>query len=335
MKRIILITTLLIIISTIFATGYFWFNEENVKDGNEDVVRFNLYKDSEENYLTKGKIYNILNEVDEEEIVDKDSKKKDNKLDLSNRINVLVLGVEDDPRSDTIIFGSFDYKKKKLDLINIPRDTYYYKRGFDTGDHRKINASYARNREEGVKEAVEKILGVPIHNYVIVKYEGVKKIVDVLGGVEVDVPFDMKHGNSRSKNYINLKKGKQVLNGENSVKFLRYRMDNNRRVGYKDGDIGRIKSQQEFIKSAIKKSISYRLPAIIAVSFKHIKTDMKLKDVLYYGYKAYGLKEENINTYLLPGRQIWKQIYGISWSYYINDKRKTKEMIENILIDKN
>lgn len=264
---------------------------------------YDLYVDNYDNKSKKRVEYNTLEEA----------------IDSSKRVNFLVLGVEEDPRTDTIILASFDTEHKLLDLISIPRDTYYHVKSHSSGDHRKINAAYARTREKGALEAVENILNIPIHYYVEVKYEGVKKIVEALGGVEVYVPMKMH----------DIPKGDQVLNGEDAIVFLRFRK------GYKSGDIGRVKAQQEFIKSAIKKSLSLRLPLVIKATFKAVKTDISLTKTLYYSYKAMNIDTEDITFNILPGKSSYEYVGGKGWSYYIHNKEETKEMIYKIYNVKN
>ena len=91
-------------------------------------------------------------------------------FDDSDRINMIVLGMED-VRTDTIILASFEPIKKKVDLISIPRDTYIHRKGYDQAEERKINSIYGAHGVEGVKKAVSHILeGVPIHHYIMVDW---------------------------------------------------------------------------------------------------------------------------------------------------------------------
>lgn len=233
----------------------------------------------------------------------------------SKRVNVLVLGVEKDPRSDVIILVSFDTKSKKVDMISIPRDTYYKVDRYNSGDHRKINAAYARKREEGSIEAVKDILlDIPIHHYVTVKYSGVEKIVNAMGGVEIYVP----------KRIGDIPKGKQNLNGEQAVKYLRYRK------GYNNGDLGRVSAQQEFIKAATKKSLSLKLPKVIKETYSAVKTDMSIGDILKYSLKGIKVNPEDIIIKTLPGTAGYRTVGGKGWSYFFHDSDKTKELIYDI-----
>ncbi|WIF95687.1 LCP family protein [Caminicella sporogenes] len=247
-------------------------------------------------------------------------------IQKSQRVNILLLGMEG-PRTDTIILASFDPKSKNLDLVSIPRDTYFYSAGYDKLDQKKINAVYGRSGIKGIMKVASHVLGgVPIHEYVKVSYDGVEDIVDSLGGVKVNVPFNMDYDDPYAKPplHIHLKKGVQTLNGKKAIQFLRFRKGNNRR-GYPDGDLGRIKAQQQFLMAAMDKALSFRLPLVANTVFKFVKTSMDLSDVIYYAKSAIGIKKENIKTYRLPGRH-----KNMGLSYFIHDPAETEKLMIEI-----
>lgn len=253
-------------------------------------------------------------------------------FEKSKRINVLLLGLED-IRTDTIIFASFHPDDKKVDIISIPRDTYIHRKGYNTAEQRKINAIYGSHGVEGVKKAVSHVLGnVPIHNYIILDYEGVKNIVNSIGGVEVMVPFHMKYSDPTANPPLNIDipEGKQKLNGKQSLDFLRYRKGNNKKTGYIDGDLGRVKAQQEFLKAFIDKAISYRLPLVVKSGFNHVKTDISLMEGINYSTNVLGIKVEDFNFQILPGEGKFKRIDEKFLSYFIYDSLETKKLLEDI-----
>ena len=253
-------------------------------------------------------------------------------INKSKRINFIILGMED-IRSDTMMFASIEPVKKQVDLISIPRDTYLYRKGYEEAEMRKINAVYASHGINGVKKAVNHVLGgVPVHYYIMVDYDGVKKIVDSVGGVEVTVPFHMKYSDPTSKPplYIDIPEGKQTLKGDKSVDFLRYRKGNGKSIGYVDGDLGRVKAQQEFLKSFFKKSLSIKLPFVIKTGFEQVKTDMKLGEALTFGKFIFGMEGESIKFNILPGVATFKSIKGKNLSYYVYDEIESRKVIEDI-----
>lgn len=266
-------------------------------------------------------------------LVDENDKTGDPELDKllklvrdSKRVNLVFLGLED-ARSDTIIFISFDPESKSLDGISIPRDTYLVREGYNRADQKKINAAYGAHGGTGVKTVVSSLLhGVPVDYYVTITYKGVEAIVDSIGGVPMYIPEIMKYDDpySNPPTHIYIEPGNQVLNGSKSVDFLRYRQPN-KGSGAMDrhGDLGRVKAQQEFIQSAMKKILGPKLPNAVASGFKHVKTDVTLQVAMKYAANAVGLKTEDINMKTLPGEARYER----GGSYFFHDSQATKELL--------
>lgn len=238
----------------------------------------------------------------------------------SNRINVLLVGLEG-TRSDTIMLASYDRKTKEANIISIPRDTYYQREGYSKySDVQKINAIYGME-EDGIKslvKAVEELTGLHIDNYTTIDYDGVRAAVDAIGGVEVDVPFHMRYTDPYDDPPldIDIKAGPQVIYGDQAMEFLRFRKTNYEGYrGYYNGDLGRVEVQQQFIKSAIKKALSLKLPSVISAVYPHVKTDLTLTDMLGLGKDAVGFSIDNLETTTLPGTDM--MMGGVS--FFISD----------------
>lgn len=214
----------------------------------------------------------------------------------AKKVNILVLGVNQN-LTDTIMLVSLDTKNRHVDLIWVPRDTYFYRDGYYSEAERKINAAYRKNPVNSAKAVSEVLLGIPINYYVVLDFEGVAKIIDDMGGVPMDIPFDMRYNDPYDKPplHINIKKGEQILDGKTAVEFLRYRK------GYIEGDLGRIKAQQQFMTNAFKQCISFDLPKIARSVFNNVTSDVSLKTALYLAGKGVGLTSEDISTYMMPG----------------------------------
>ena len=307
------------ILSVIFFTLAIYLGSYSYTKVNKDKIRSNI--NTPINTPKKSQIK-----------VDEDYSSLEEALKESKRINVLLLGLED-IRTDTIIFASFHPDDKKVDIISIPRDTYIHRKGYNAAEQRKINAIYGSHGVEGVKKAVSHVLGgVPIHNYVILDYKGVEKIVNSIGGVEVMVPFHMKYSDPSSNPPLNIDipEGKQKLNGKQSLDFLRYRKGNDKKTGYIDGDLGRIKAQQEFLKAFVDKALSYKLPLVIKNGFDYVKTDISLIEGINYSTNVLGIKVEDFKFKILPGEGEFKKIDGKLLSYYIYNPLETKKILEDI-----
>lgn len=288
-------------------------------------------------------IYTYVNYSSPEEIAKADEKDNNSNIDeenkdmefatplekaihAGNRINVLLVGLEG-TRSDTIMLASFDRKTKEANIISIPRDTYFYREGnYKYSDTQKINAIYGMEKD-GIKSlvnAVEVLTGMPINNYVTIDYDGVRAAVNAIGGVEVDVPFHMRYTDPYADPPldINIKPGKQTIMGDQALEFLRFRKTNYEGYrGYANGDLGRIEAQQGFVKSAIQKSLSLKLPSVISAIYPHVNTDLTLTEMLGLGKDAIGFNMENLDTMTLPGTDKYLGNYSF---YVANGEEITK-----------
>lgn len=240
----------------------------------------------------------------------------------SERVNILVLG-DNDGLTDTIMLASYDMKNQKLDVISVPRDTYYPRKHYKGAAAQKINAVYGSEGVIGTAKAVsDTLLGIPINYYAVIEFSDVEKIVDKIGGVPMDIPFTMKYDDPYDKPplHIYIVKGQQTLDGKKAVQFLRYRH------GYPEGDIGRVKAQQQFIQSALKQAIGPELPGVVKLGLKEIDSDITLGMATKIATKAINLDTKNMTTYLTPGGP--KTVNGAS--YWFADTAKIGEMVEKI-----
>lgn len=236
------------------------------------------------------------------------------------RVNVLLLGVNAN-LTDTIMLASFDTKAKHVDLISIPRDTYYHRKGYNGDGENKINAAFRGNPVNTAKAVSEILLGMPINYYAVIEYKGVENIVNEMGGVPMDIQFNMKYTDPYDTPplVIDIPKGYQVLDGKHAVQFLRYRK------GYREGDIGRVKAQQEFMKSAFKQCLSFNLPKIAKTVFNNVDSDITIGTAVSLATKASGISGEDIQTYLLPSTPLPDPPY-----FVIPDAKGIAEMINQI-----
>jgi LCP family protein required for cell wall assembly len=142
----------------------------------------------------------------------------------------------------------------------------------------------------------EVLQGIPINYYAVIDYDGAAKIIDSIGGVEIDVPMDMFYTSKRQNLYINLKKGKQVLDGDKAIQFLRFRK------GYREGDLGRVKAQQGFVMAAIKQSIGPNLPKIGQTILENVDSDVDNRAILYLASAAVSMNAKDVASHTLPGQ---------------------------------
>ncbi len=244
------------------------------------------------------------------------------------RVNVLLMGVNDG-MTDTLMLGSYDLDAQHVDVISIPRDTYYPREGADSAAERKINSIYGVDKAVGTAEAVSDILqGMPINYYVVVDYKTVKKVVDSMGGVPMNITFHMHYNDPYDDPplKIDIPEGYQVLDGATAVEFLRFRKGSNGYAGYPEGDIGRIKAQQEFVKSAFRQALGFSLPKVVKTTLDNVDSDLPLGMATKLAAKAVGLKGDNIQTIMIPGESGTKD--GLS--YWFADEDGVKDMLTQI-----
>ena len=215
----------------------------------------------------------------------------------SKKINVLLMGVNP-PLTDTLMLVSFDKKYKKVDIISVPRDTYYHRDGYESAAEGKINAAYKGNPLNTAYAVSDVLQGIPINYYAVVEYDDVEKIVDAVGGVPMNIEKDMNYEDPYDTPplSIHLKAGEQVLNGKDSVKFLRYRK------GYAEGDLGRVKAQQVWVKNAIKQTLSLGLGMvdIAKLACQELDSDITIGAAVSIANAAVGMSSDNVTTYTMP-----------------------------------
>ncbi|HYF83512.1 MAG TPA: LCP family protein [Clostridia bacterium] len=245
------------------------------------------------------------------------------------RVNVVVMGIANG-LADSIMLCSFDPKGGALDVVSIPRDTYVERKGHNTSANNKINSSYGRGGADNVVESVETLTGVPVHYYVKVDYKAVKAIVDAIGGIKVTVPMNMNYDDPVDGLHIHFEKGQEVSKGEDIIRLLRYRK-NNKGGGYKEGDLGRVKMQQEIVKLGVEKVLKGNLVAnflkLQGPITEYVNTNMSPKQMMFYITKAQKIKEENISFQTIPGRA--DSINHLS--FYVVNKDKMNELLKPII----
>lgn len=247
----------------------------------------------------------------------------------SKRVNFLFLGTNGG-LTDMIMLASFNMEDKKVDIISVPRDTYYERSGYTGAAERKINAAYKGNPVNTAKAISNVLYDIPINYYAVIDYKGVENIVDSMGGVPMDIPdIGGRGGMYYNDPYdkpplkIALPAGHMTLDGKQAVQFLRFRK------GYADGDIGREEAQQKFVKSAFKQTMGLNLPKVAKTVFKNVNSDITLGKSLSIAAKAAGMKDGDMRTYHLPATP-----QGEAPWYMYPDDDEIKRLISDIYDNK-
>ena len=232
-----------------------------------------------------------------------------------DKTTILIMGVDvrhdDSGRSDTMMVATIDPKSDTASLLSVPRDTRVriYGYGYD-----KINAAFAYGGEPLAERTVENFLGIDIDHYVIIDVSSFVKIIDAIGGIDIDVEKRMKYEDPWDDDgglVIDLFPGVQHMDGRKAVTYVRYRDS--------EGDIGRIKRQQKFIAACMDKVLSPsfipRIPAVLKEVIEAVDTDMTMRQVLELAGSMKTAQQNGLETDMVPGYPL----YIDEISYWIPD----------------
>lgn len=237
------------------------------------------------------------------------------------KITILILGLDKlrvVSRSDTIMVAFIDPQKLSIRIISVPRDTRVRIPG---RGYNKINTAYVFGGVPLLTQVVEDLMGIDVDYFVLTNLQGFVNIVDLFGGIEVDIPEDMHYIDRADGLEIDLKKGKQNLDGLKAMQFVRYR-DPIR------ADIGRIERQQQFLDAMAAKvlglSTIMKIPNLAKIAFDNIETDLMMAEILELGKKYLGRKKPQISFVTVPG----EAEYIERVSYYIADIPALRKMVK-------
>ena len=214
----------------------------------------------------------------------------------TENVNFLIMGRDKDAwNTDVMMIVNFNYREGSMAVLQIPRDTYV-EFGSSYGrlnTFMKIKRQAAYNADptlsqteltkagvKGVADELEKSLCIQIDGYAIINLEGFRNVIDIIGGVYMDVPYDMHYEDPDQDLYIHIKKGPQTLNGAKSEQFVRFRSD------YIQGDIGRVNAQKIFLTALFKQlqqslTIS-TIPKLAEQAMRYVTTDLTVDEIVFY-----------------------------------------------------
>lgn len=248
-------------------------------------------------------------------------------LVAKDKTTVMIMGVDqrddDVGRSDTLMVATLDPKKNQAALLSIPRDTRVKIKGFG---YDKINAAYAYGGRRLTQSTVEKFLGVPMEHYIVINVRAFQRIIDAIGGVDIDVEKRMYYEDPWDDDgglVIDLYPGQQHMDGKTAITYVRYRDE--------EGDIGRIARQQKFMKAVMEKvtspSIILNLPTIISEVINSVETDLSLRQLMQFAGSLKEAQSNGLSTDMVPGRPV----YIDEISYWIPDIEKLRTILANTL----
>lgn len=218
-------------------------------------------------------------------------------------------GEETGTRTDTLMLIKADSDNKTVDMISIPRDSYVS----INGKMDKINAAHSYGGIDLTMDVVRDFLGINLDKYMVISFEAVIKGIDALGGMDVEVSQDVAAA-------MGISPGIHTMTGDEVLTYVRFRK------GYQNADLGRINTQQDFLKQFIKEiskpSNLPKLPKVYAAMKPYLKTNMNIKDLSSLAMKFKSVDSSNLNSVRLEGEGF--NMGGVS--YY----KIYPESIENI-----
>lgn len=257
-------------------------------------------------------------------------------------LQVLLMGVSTDnglKLTDTIIVASYDPKTQKASLLSIPRDTFVGKNIKTGGGNDKINALYQRGGAQKTIDAINEITGLDLKYYMVIDNQALIKLVDVIGGVEFEVPYvpgGMVYDDPTQDLHINLEPGLQKLNGDQAEQLLRFRKNNDNRTypeEYGGDDYGRMRTQREFIMATAKQTIQaknvFKIGEIIDLVYEYVDTNLSISLIKDYVPYAINVNVDEIKSAYLPGESVGPP-QGIQYWFFQVDEDETEELVQEL-----
>ncbi len=252
----------------------------------------------------------------------------------SNFYTFLVIGRDTGGggNTDTLLLAAYDVDNQELNVMSIPRDTMVNV----SWDIKKINSVYnmyggGDKGLEALGSELSQLVGFVPDFQVVVEWAAVGELVDAIGGVYFDVPRNMNYDDPTQDLHIHISKGYQLLDGEQAMGVIRYRHDNDMRYGYANGDLGRIETQQAFLKAVVEQCLQIknvtRIGELARIFNENVTTNLSVNNLLWFGMQAIlgnekdgsTLNMEDVNFYTMPneGASIWSRSYGNYQSYVV------------------
>ncbi|MDI3327884.1 MAG: LCP family protein [Alicyclobacillaceae bacterium] len=216
----------------------------------------------------------------------------------TERVNILLMGVDNrdrdsHPRSDSMILVSVDPQTRSAQMYSIMRDTWYRipGHGYD-----KINAAFALGGPSLAVRTVEDFLRIPVHYYVVTDFVGFEKLVDIVGGVDLNVEKEMDYVDDGVYD-IHLRPGMQHLDGKHALMYVRFRHD-------AQSDFARTQRQRQFLLALAQKMKSAgtlaKLPVILREMEPYVQTNMNLNDMIQLAGLMRGVDTSQVQTAQIP-----------------------------------
>ncbi|MGN1003455.1 MAG: LCP family protein, partial [Oscillospiraceae bacterium] len=228
--------------------------------------------------------------------------------------------------TDTILLAAYDIPNQKFNVMSIPRDTMVNV----PWDIKKINSvyNYYGGGDKGIQALyteVSQLVGFVPDYEVVVEWKAVGELVEAIGGVWFEVPWDMNYDDPTQNLHIHVNKGYQCLNGNDAMGVVRWRQNNDGSHSAL-GDIGRIEIQQAFLKAVIEQCLKIenvtKIQQFAKIFTENVQTDLTVGNLVWFAEQAIfgGLTMENVSFITMPGNynaSAWCRTYSVQQSYVL------------------
>jgi LCP family protein required for cell wall assembly len=208
----------------------------------------------------------------------------------------LIVGLtQDQHRTDSIMVAQWDAVHHQARVLGVPRDIGV---NIPNIGFTKLVHAYATGGVGRTRAAVVRLLNVPVAHYFVFSLPAMRHLVDLIGGVPITVEKRMVYHDREQGLFINLQPGPQVLDGAHAEQYLRFRND-------PEGDIGRIRRQQHFLRAALaavhRPQVWMRLPQIISAARADLGTDMTSEQLLGWAHEIDHLSQDAVTAQSIEG----------------------------------
>lgn len=242
--------------------------------------------------------------------------------------------------TDTILLAAYDVPNQQLNVMSIPRDTMVNV----SWDIKRINSVYnmyggGDDGLEALGDEISQLVGFVPDFQVVVEWEAVGELVEALGGVWYDVPRDMYYWDPTQDLLIDVDAGYQKLNGDQAMQVVRFRDGPN---GYNTGDLGRIETQQGFLKAVVKQCLQItnvtRIGQLAQVFTDNVTTNLTIPNLLWFAQQAIlgndaskALDMESVNFVTMPctTKNVWSRSYGNKQSYVVPNTSELVDLVND------
>lgn len=239
---------------------------------------------------------------------------------------ILLGGLDDENGgSDTNLLVALDAENKTINVASLPRDTL-----LDVSwSVKKLNNAYHHGGFTQTMTEVSRLLGIPVDHYVTVDLRAFVELVDAIEGVDFEIPVEMDYDDPEQDLHIHFPAGLRHLDGKEALEVVRWRQ-NNDGTGYATADIGRIGTQQAFLKAAARQMLQIsnwdKIRSYAEIFQERVETDLELANLIWLGEQALTVGSDNITFHTLPGDGAG---YYKGGSYYVLDPEAVLELVNS------